>query len=69
MRVPIGTSKAVEIRYKLPEFVRKDYNLKIQKQAGLNDIPVTFRLLRQDGSQESMSKIMNEDMIFFDKSL
>ncbi|EKE18944.1 MAG: hypothetical protein ACD_9C00189G0002 [uncultured bacterium] len=69
VRVPIGTSKAVEMSYKLPEFVRKDYNLKIQKQAGLNDIPVTFRLLRQDGSQESISKIMNEDMIFFDKSL
>ena len=63
VRVPVGTSKTVEIDYTLPQSIKNDYNLKIQKQAGLNDVPVTFHLTKQDGSQDGFSKIMDSDII------
>jgi hypothetical protein len=64
VRVPIDSIKTVEINYTLPESVRDDYNLKIQKQAGLNDVPVTFHLIKKDGSLDGFSKIMNGDIVF-----
>ncbi|MDD5464312.1 MAG: DUF4012 domain-containing protein [Candidatus Moranbacteria bacterium] len=64
VRVPIGTSKTVEINYNLPLELKKDYNLKIQKQAGLNDTPVVFHLIKEDGSLDGFSKMMNDDILF-----
>lgn len=64
VRVPIGTSKTVEINYNLPESIRNDYNLKIQKQAGLNDVPVAFHLVKVDGTLDGFSKNMNSDIVF-----
>lgn len=66
VRVPIGTSKTVEINYTLPTELKKDYNLKIQKQAGLNDIPVVFHLIKEDGTLDGFSKTMNADIVLSD---
>jgi hypothetical protein len=38
--VPLGQSKTVEISYTLPKEIKVDYDLLIQKQAGINDVPV-----------------------------
>jgi hypothetical protein len=64
VRVPIGTSKTVEISYNLPKSIADDYNLKVQKQAGLNDVPVVFHLIQKDGTIDGFSKSMNSDIIF-----
>ncbi|KKQ52529.1 MAG: hypothetical protein US70_C0008G0016 [Parcubacteria group bacterium GW2011_GWD2_38_11] len=64
VRVPIGTSKTVEINYALPQSFRYDYELKIQKQAGLNDTPINFHLIKSDGSRKDFSGIINSDIIF-----
>lgn len=64
IRVPIGTSRTVEINYTLPASIKEDYNLKVQKQAGLNNIPVSFHLINADGTQDGFSKTMNGDIIF-----
>ncbi len=62
--VPIDSTKVVEISYSLPDFVRNNYSLKIQKQAGLNDIPVSLHLTRPDGTNANFSRIMNSDIVF-----
>lgn len=64
VRVPIGTRKTVEINYNLPSSIAENYNLKIQKQAGLNDVPVVFHLIQKDGITDGFSKTMNGDIIF-----
>lgn len=64
IRVPIGTSKTIEVNYNLPKSVTEDYNLKIQKQAGLNNIPVSFHFTDKDGTQDGFSKTMNSDIVF-----
>jgi hypothetical protein len=59
IRVPIGTSKTIELKYTLPESVKNDYNLKIQKQAGLSDIPVNIHIKKADGTLEEFSETLN----------
>lgn len=66
VRVPIGTSKTVEINYTLPQTVKDNYNLKIQKQAGLNDVPVAFHLIKEDGTLDGFSKALNSDLVLSD---
>jgi len=59
IRVPIGTSETIELDYSLPESIKNDYNLKIQKQAGLSNIPVDIHIKKTDGSTEEFSNILN----------
>lgn len=66
VRVPIGTTKTVEIEYTLPQSVKDGYDLKIQKQAGLNDVPVTLHIKNTDGTIEEFSKVLNGDMVLSD---
>ncbi|NTW27520.1 MAG: DUF4012 domain-containing protein [Candidatus Moranbacteria bacterium] len=63
IRVPIGTSKTIEMNYTLPASVKNDYDLKIQKQAGLNNVPVTVHLIKADGTLDGFSKEMNGDIV------
>lgn len=63
VRVPIGSTKTVEINYTLPASVKTGYDLKIQKQAGLNNIPVTFHLINGDGTSDGFSKEMSNDIV------
>ncbi len=63
IRVPLGTSKAVELTYTLPKQIADNYNLKIQKQPGLNDIPVAVRVIDQDGQKKDYNYTMNSDII------
>lgn len=51
IQVPLGTTKTVTWTYRLPErFSTEEYDLKIEKQAGVNDIPVSVTITRPDGS-------------------
>lgn len=63
VRVPLGTSKTVELNYTLPKQIADNYNLKIQKQAGLNDIPVAAHIIDKIGQKKDYSYIMNSDII------
>ena len=66
VRVPIGTSKTIEINYTLPQSVKDGYDLKIQKQAGLNDVPVTVHIINADGTTDGFSKMLNNDLVLSD---
>lgn len=64
VQVPIRTEKTVTFEYALPKnLAREWYDLKIQKQPGLSDVPVTLIIIRQDGSREEKSLTMNRDVI------
>lgn len=62
VHVPLGTTQVVSFDYELPNNFRTDYDLKIQKQAGVNDVPVTVKIIRESGI-ETKSFIMNSDII------
>ncbi|MEK7181790.1 MAG: DUF4012 domain-containing protein [Patescibacteria group bacterium] len=64
IHVPLGTEKTVTFEYTLPKEIERDwYDLKIQKQAGLKEIPVKITIIKKDGSKEEKSFIMNRDTV------
>jgi len=64
VQVPILTEKTVTFEYTLPkDFKRQWYDLKIQKQPGLNDVPVSVTVIKEDGSREEKSFILNRDTL------
>lgn len=63
VKVPLDSSKTVELSYTLPEYVKNNYRLLIEKQAGISDVPLTVHLVGTNGQQEDFSYIMNEDVI------
>lgn len=64
VQVPLGTEKTVKFEYDLPrEIVSEWYDLKIQKQPGLNDVPVSVTIIRQDGTAEKQELSLNRDTV------
>jgi len=63
VKVPLGQEKTVEIRYSLPKNISENYDLLIQKQAGLNNIPVKIHVKNQDGSVKNYETALNSDII------
>lgn len=58
VHVPLGTTKKVTWEYHLPETLSgDDYDLKIEKQAGVNDVPVTVTILRSSGTEKHAFKL------------
>lgn len=54
IQVPLGTTKQVVWVYRLPEGVKvnETYDLKMEKQPGVNDMPVTVKILRDSGTKQ-----------------
>lgn len=63
VRVPLGTSKTVELTYTLPKQIAENYNLKIQKQPGLNNIPVAVHIIDKTGQRKDYQFTMNSDIV------
>ena len=64
VRVPLGEEKTIVFHYSLPKnFKADDYILKIQKQAGLNDVPVTIEIKKADGSILKKKIVLNKDEV------
>lgn len=62
--VPVNKERTVEINYKLPKEMKTgDYDLKIQKQPGLNDIPVAVHVKYPDGSKKDYDFTLNSDIV------
>ena len=67
IQVPLGTKKTVTFEYSLPKSVATDwYDLKIQKQPGLNDTSFKVIVIKKDGSKEEKNFILNRDTVFSD---
>lgn len=51
------------IKYELPEQIKNDYRLLIQKQSGVGDVPITVRVKNEKGVQEQKA-ILKKDLKF-----
>lgn len=63
LHVLINRSTLAEVRYELPESVRNDYRLLIQKQSGAGDIPVHVKIKTADG-EFNQDDILKKDLEF-----
>lgn len=67
VHVPLGTEKTVVFHYALPkEIERTWYDLKVEKQPGLNDVPVSVTVISADGSKETKEFTLNRNTILSD---
>lgn len=62
VKVPLDSTKTVEINYTLPQDAANDYGLLIQKQAGLSGVPVSVHVINSDGTRNDFSTIMDSDL-------
>ncbi|MDP3957335.1 MAG: DUF4012 domain-containing protein [bacterium] len=64
IQVPVRTEKTVTFEYTLPQNLEREwYDLKIQKQPGLNDVSVTVIVIKKDGSREERTFVLNRDTV------
>jgi hypothetical protein len=62
--VPIGQSKTIELKYDLPDSVKSEfYDLKIQKQSGLNDVPYSLHVINKNGIRKDYDFKLNGDFV------
>lgn len=65
VQVPLNTEKTVVFEYNLPSSMERIwYDLKIQKQPGLNDVPVSVTVIQKDGTREEKSFTLNQDTVW-----
>jgi len=65
MGLNLGQTKTVELRYKISDKISPDsYQLKIQKQSGLGEIPIKVTVIGKDGqSQEYAFSLVAEKIV------
>ncbi|PIR73676.1 MAG: hypothetical protein COU40_01270 [Candidatus Moranbacteria bacterium CG10_big_fil_rev_8_21_14_0_10_35_21] len=61
IKVPLNSEKTVTLEYSLPKEIENDYNLKIQKQAGINDVPVVVHIIDAQGKKD-FNYTLNSDL-------
>lgn len=67
IHVPLGTEKTVTLRYTLPKEIEREwYDLKVEKQPGLNDVPVSVTVIKSDGTREEKSFVLNRNTVLGD---
>lgn len=64
IKVPLDATKTIELNYILPKEIAQDYDLLIQKQAGLSEVPVVVHVIYTDGTKNGFSKNMESDLIY-----
>ncbi len=65
VQVPLGTEKTLEYNYKLPKTIDTGdlYDLKIQKQPGMKNIPVKVVVKHKNGSIQSYQFNLERDVV------
>jgi len=58
-----GQTKVVELFFDLPKELAENYELKIQKQVGVNDVPWKVKIIQKDGNENNFEFILNSDVI------
>lgn len=62
--VPLGQTKTVDVEYNLPKDLKNSvYDLKIQKQSGVNDVPVVVHVTDKDGFKSDYDFRLNSDVV------
>lgn len=63
VKVPLNSSKTVELEYNLPKEIEREYDLKIQKQAGVNNVPVKVEIINSEGGKKNYDLTLNGDWV------
>lgn len=64
VKVPITESRTILYTYTLPETIDAEfYDLKIQKQAGVNDTEYTIRIIDRTGFERTYNTVLDKDFI------
>lgn len=59
--VPMGQTKTIEISYTLPKEIKNsEYDLKIQKQAGIKEVPVEIHVVDKEGKKDHSALLMRD---------
>jgi len=67
VHVPLSTQKTVVFDYVLPKNIDSSwYDLKIEKQAGVNDAPVKVTVINKNGSREEKNFVLNRNTVLSD---
>jgi len=67
MKIPIQESHTIKLRYTLPEEIASQWHdLKIQKQAGLSNVPYAITIHQEDGTTKEVQFHLNQDLILSD---
>jgi hypothetical protein len=62
--VPVGETKTVELKYTLPDNIKNNpYDLKIQKESGINDVPVSLHIIDKKGNKKDYNLKLNSDIM------
>ena len=65
IHVPLGTEKTVTFRYTLPQEIRRTwYDMKMEKQPGLNDVPVVMTVTQTDGTKTEKEFVLNRNTVW-----
>ena len=65
IQIPLGATRTVTWKYALPKgFAVDDYDLLIEKQAGLNDVPVTVTVINKAGEKTEKSFVLNRPTLW-----
>jgi len=64
IQIGTGKEKTIKIVYTLPEGINfDDYVLKIQKQSGVNNVPVKINIISKDSQAKRFDIIMDKDVV------
>lgn len=63
VRVPIGSEKTVVLNYTLPKGLDLDYDLMVQKQTGVSDVPYRITVIGKDGSKIEKEFRLNSEAV------
>lgn len=64
VQVPLSTEKEVVFEYDLPKEMERDfYDLKIARQAGTGDMPVTILIIGTDGNRTEKNIVLDRDFV------
>ncbi len=63
LHVLINRHTQVEIKYELPEKVKDDYRLLVQKQSGVGNVPIKIKIKTEEGETEQQ-EILKKDLKF-----
>ncbi|MEP7162920.1 MAG: DUF4012 domain-containing protein [Candidatus Moraniibacteriota bacterium] len=63
-QVKLGSENTVSFHYTLPETIdRMNYDLKIEKQPGVNDMPVHITIVQKDGTKKAYDTVLNRTFV------
>ena len=65
LQIPLGATRVVTWKYNLPkDFTLEEYDLLIEKQSGLNDVPVTITVIDKEGKKTEKSIVLNRQVVW-----